>query len=152
MTTNPKVIEGLQLIVTALAQQADGHIIQARIFGSQGFTKLQEKYEGHAEEERGYVVKLIDRLLDLGADVKLEAKSAGVVHTDPIEWVKYDLEVSKNGLATLKPIVELARDDYTTFDLLKEYYKDEEEDMYWGEAQLELIEKIGKQNWLKKQL
>jgi len=86
MTTNPKVIEGLQLIVTALAQQADGHIIQARIFGSQGFKKLQEKYEEHAEEERGYVVKCIDRLLDLGADVKLEAKPAGVVHTDPIEW------------------------------------------------------------------
>jgi len=66
--------------------------------------------------------------------------------------VKYDLEVSKNGLATLKSLVELARDDYTTFDLLKEYYKDEEEDMYWGEAQLELIEKIGKQNWLNNQL
>jgi len=152
MTPNPKVIGGLQLIATALAQQADGHIIQSRIFGSQGFKKLQEKYEGHAKEERGYVVKCIDRLLDLKADVKLEAKPAGIVYADPIEWVKHDLEVSKNGLATLKPIVELARDDYTTFDLLKEYYKDEEEDMYWGEAQLELIEKIGKQNWLKKQL
>ncbi|KAG4108491.1 cytochrome b1 [Neocallimastix lanati (nom. inval.)] len=152
MPTNPQLIEGLQVIVTQLAQQADGHIIQSRIFGNQGFKKLEEKYAEHAEEERGYVIKCIDRLLDLGADVKLGATKDGVVHTDPIEWVKYDLEVSVNGLAYLKGLVELARDDYTTYDILKDYYKDEEEDMYWGEQQLELIEKIGKQNWLVKQL
>ncbi|OUM60556.1 hypothetical protein PIROE2DRAFT_13670 [Piromyces sp. E2] len=152
MAANPKLIEGLQLIVTALAQQADGHVIQSRIFGNQGFKKLEEKYAEHAKEERGYVIKCIDRLLDLGADVKLGATADGVVHTDPIEWIKYDLEVSRTGLAALKGIVELARDDYTTFDMLKDYYKDEEEDMYWGEQQLELIEKIGKQNWLNNQL
>ena len=38
------------------------------------------------------------------------------------------------------------------YDILKKYYQDEEEDMYWGEAQLELIECIGKQNWLIRQL
>ncbi|KAL6609295.1 ferritin-like superfamily [Neocallimastix sp. 'constans'] len=138
MPANPQLIEGLQVIVTQLAQQADGHIIQSRIFGNQGFKKLEEKYAEHAEEERGYVIKC--------------ATKDGVVHTDPIEWVKYDLEVSVNGLAYLKGLVELARDDYTTYDILKDYYKDEEEDMYWGEQQLELIEKIGKQNWLVKQL
>jgi len=74
------------------------------------------------------------------------------VHEDPIEWVKYDLQVSKDGLAFLKGLVEEAKDDYTTYDILKEYYQDEEEDMYWGEAQLELIEKIGEQNWLLQQL
>ena len=40
---------------------------------------------------------------------------------------------------------------YTTFDILKEYYQDEE-DMYWGEGQLELIKYIGKQNWLLRQM
>ena len=46
-----------------------------------------------------------------------------------------------------------AKDDLTTFDLLKDYYKDEEEeDMYWGEQQLEIIDMIGEQNWLIKQM
>lgn len=152
MENNQKVIEGLQIIVTELAQQADGHVIQSRIFASQGLTKLAEKYAEHATEERGYVDKCIDRLLDLGVEIKLEAKKEGKVFTDPIEWVKYDLQVSKDGLAWLKEIVELARTDYTTFDMLKEYYQDEEEDMYWGEQQLELIEVIGKQNWILKQM
>lgn len=91
-------------------------------------------------------------MLDLGSEVKLEAKSEGKVYSDAVEWVKYDLQVSKDGLAWLKTIVEIAKEDYTTFDMLKEYYKDEEEDMYWGEQQLELINVIGKQNWILKQM
>ena len=35
---------------------------------------------------------------------------------------------------------------------MKEYLKDEEEDMCWSEQQLDLIEKIGYQNWLIKQM
>ena len=67
--------------------------------------------------------------------------------TDALEFVKYDLQVSKDGLAWLGELVEEARTDYTTYDILKEYYQDEEEDMYWAEGQLELVEKIGAQNW-----
>ncbi|MBR2727253.1 MAG: hypothetical protein IKF51_00755 [Solobacterium sp.] len=51
-----------------------------------------------------------------------------------------------------KDIVGEAREDFTTYDLLKEYYQDEEEDMYWGEEQLDLIGMIGKGNQLVKQL
>lgn len=152
MSNNQKVIEGLQAIVTGLSQQADGHVVQSRIFASQGLAKLAEKYAEHAAEERTYVEKCIDRLLDLGVEVKLEAKKEEKVYTDAVEWVKHDLQVSKDGLAWLKTIVELAKEDYTTFDMLKEYYQDEEEDMYWGEQQLELINIIGTQNWILKQM
>ncbi len=152
MTDNQKIIEGLQIIVTDLAQQADGHAIQSKIFAAQGFTKLGDKYAEHATEERGYVDKCIDRILDLGGTVKNGAKKESPVYTDPVEWMKYDLQVSRDGLAWLKTLTEEARDDYTTFDILKEYYQDEEEDMYWAEQQLELIEKIGLQNWLNQQL
>ena len=69
-----------------------------------------------------------------------------------MEWLKYDLQVSKDGLSWLKTIINEAKDDYTTYDILVAYYKDEEEDMYWGEQQLEQIEVIGKQNWLLQQL
>ena len=96
--------------------------------------------------------QIIDRMLDLGLEVKNEAKPESPSCIDPVDWIKYDLELSVNGLAALKEIIDTAKDDLTTYDILKEYYKDEEEDMYWGEQQLELIEKIGKQNWLSHQL
>ena len=149
---NEKVLYGLQAIITDLGQQADGHALQSRIFASEGFTKLADKYAEHATEERGWVDKCVDRLLDFGCEVKLEAKKEAPVYKDPVDWIKYDLEVSKNGLAALKEITELSRDDYTTFDILKAYYQDEEEDMFWAQTQLELIECIGKTNWLLQQL
>ncbi|MBW9212960.1 MULTISPECIES: bacterioferritin [Terrabacteria group] len=149
---NENVMKGLQVIITNLSQQADGHIIQARVFASQGFSKLADKYAEHAVEERGYVQQCIDRLIDLGGDVKLEAKQEAVVYKNPIEWIKYDLQVSKDGLAWLASLTEEARGDYTTYDILKKYYQDEEEDAYWAEEQLELIEMIGKENWLVQQL
>ena len=84
-------------------------------------------------------MKCVDRLIDLGCDVKLEAKKEAQVFKDAIEFVKYDLQVSKDGLAWLAELVETSRTDYTTFEILKEYYEDEESDMYWAEQQLELI-------------
>lgn len=149
---NEKVVAGLQAIVTGLSQQADGHLIQSRIFAAQGFNKLAKQYEEHAEEERGYVVKCIDRLIDLGCEVKLEEKKSAPICKDAEEFLKYDLQVSKDGLKWLAGIIKESLEDLTTFSILSEYYKDEEKDMYWAEQQLELISLIGKQNWLAKQI
>ena len=55
---------------------ADGHQLQSRLFASLGLSKLADKYAEHADEERGWVTKCIDRLLDLGAEVRLEDKKA----------------------------------------------------------------------------
>ena len=152
MSDKAKILEGLQVIVTDLEQQAAGHAIQSRIFAAQGFTKLADKYKEHADEGRGYVVKCIDRILDLGGTVRNEAKKEAPVFTDSLEFVKYDLQVSRDGLAWLAGLVEEARADYSTFDILKEYYQDEEEDMHWAEGQLELVKLIGKENWYIQQL
>ena len=35
---------------------------------------------------------------------------------------------------------------------MKGYLADEEEDLYWSQEALELVEKIGVQNWLVQQL
>ena len=152
MSDKAKVLEGLQVIVTDLAQQADGHELQARIFASQGFTKLADKYAEHASDERGYVVKCADRILSLGGTLRLGDKKDAPLFTDAIEYIKYDLQVSRDGLAWLAGLVEAARDDYTTFDILKEYYQDEESDMAENEGELELVKLIGQENWYIRQL
>lgn len=152
MSDKAKLIESLQFIVTNLSQQADGHELQARIFASQGLTKLEEKYSDHTEEERGYVKKCADRLLELGGELKLEAKKEAPLFTDAIEYLKYDLQVSKDGIAWLAGVVKAAEDDLTTYDILKEYYQDEETDMYEAEGLLELFGFIGKENWYARQI
>ena len=83
----------------------------------------------------------------MGGELKLQAKKEAPLCNDALEFVKYDLQVSKDGLAWLAGLVECAKEDFSTFAILSDYYKDEEEDMYWGEQQLELIKLIGKENW-----
>ena len=152
---NEKVAAVLQQIVTNLSQQSAGHLIQSRIFASQGFSKLAKKYADHATEELGFVEMCIDRLLDLGCEVKLEAKPAGPVFTNPVEYLKHDLSVStdEEGIAMMKEVIAIAaKEDYSSYDVLKDYMQDEDEDASWMESQLALIECIGLQNWLVQQL
>lgn len=149
---NKTMIAGLQAIVTGLSQQADGHAIQSVIFANQGFSKLAQKYAEHVVEERGYVDKCIKRILDLGGSVKNEMKPQAEVISEPEKWIKHDLKVSVEGLAGLKQLIDVAQDDLTTLEILEKYYTDEEADLYWGRQQLDLIDKIGLQNWLTQQM
>ena len=147
-----ELIQAFQAIITQLSQNSDQHRLQAIVFADQGFTKLEEKYKNHAQEEIDFVEKFAERILDLGGKVKLEDKKALPIYEDPIEFIKYDLELSVNGLDEVIKLVNASMTDPKSYDLLKAYYEDEEEDKLWSENELELIEKIGKGNWLFSQL
>ncbi|MBD5204285.1 MAG: hypothetical protein HDS82_05360 [Bacteroidales bacterium] len=59
--------------------------------------------------------------------------------------VTLSLEVLRKCLAGIQ-------DDPTTYDIMKAYLKYEEEDQYWSEDAIEMIAKLGEQNWLLTQL
>lgn len=147
-----ELIQAFQAIITQLSQNSDQHRLQAIVFADQGFSKLEEKYKNHAQEEIDFVEKFAERILDLGGEVKLEDKKAMPIYEDPIEFIEYDLELSLNGLDEVIKLVNASMTDPKSYDLLKAYYEDEEEDKLWSENELELIEKIGKENWLFSQL
>ena len=147
-----KSIAVLQAYATGLAAQSLQHKIQGKIFADQGFTKLGEKYAGHATEEMGWVDQFVERILDLGGKPLVQAAPEMPVVTDPVEYIKADLAVSHKEVPVLMGIVLSLQDDFKTYDILRAYALDEEEDMLWSETQLDLIEKIGLQNWLVKQL
>ena len=147
---NQKPIEALQFFITNLNAQSFQHKLQARIFGSLGFKKLETKYLEHAQEEGGFVDQFIGRLLDLGGELKQEAVQAQTLYKSPVEFLKADYKVSVDGIELLRKCMDGIKDDLTTFDMMKEYLKDEEEDMYWSEEQLGLIECIGEKPWLVK--
>ena len=109
-------------------------------------------YGSGSGEEMGWVEKFTERILDLGGDVKFEGMKSRDLICDPIEYVKADLAIQEPGVELLMKCMEGVKDDPTTYDLLKDYLKDEEEDLYWSQGAVELIEKIGTQNWLLLQL
>ena len=143
-----KSIEALQFFVTHLAEGAMVHKQQGMIFKAQGITKLGQKYIDHFNEEMGWVEKFTERILDLGGDIKFEGMKSRDLICDPVEYVKADLAIQQPGVEMLMKCMEGVKDDPITYDLLK----DEEEDLFWSQGALELIEKIGTQNWLMLQL
>ena len=145
-------IQILQAYATGLAAQSMQHKVQSKVFKSMGLTKLAEKYADHSTEEMEWVDKFIDRIIDLGGEAKVEASPAVPICKNPVEFIKADLEVSEREGPRLGEATLSVAADMTTYDLLKGYYQDEEEDMYWMRGQLEMIECIGVQNWLSKQV
>lgn len=145
-------IKALQLFATGLSEGAYVHKLQGQIFKSQGFNKLGEKYVNHFSEEMGWVEKFVDRILDLGCDIEFVGMKERALITDPVAYIKADLDIQKAGVELLYKCMETLTNDPTTYDIMKAYLADEEEDLYWDEEQLDLIEKIGVQNWLVKQM
>ena len=147
-----KTLQISQMIVNELAGSAFVHKMQGQLLKSHGFTKLGQKYLDHYVEEMGWVEKYTERMLDLGFVPEVKVCSQATLIEDPKAYLEADLTLQKDGVETLyKAMPELAGDP-TTYDLTKAYLVDEEEDLYWDEEQLDLIEKIGYQNWLVKQL
>lgn len=147
-----KSIEALQFFTTGLSNGAFVHKVQGQILKSAGFNKLGDKYITHYDEEMGWVTKFIDRILDLGGEIKVEERPDVEMVADPVAYVKCDLQRQVEGLEILRKCLATVHDDPTTYDILKAYLKDEEEDLYWSENAIEMIAKLGEQNWLLSQL
>ncbi len=141
-------LKALQLFATGLSEGAYVHKLQGQIFKSQGFTKLGEKYISHFGEEMGWVEKFTERIMDLGGDIKFEGMKERALISDPVAYIKEDLKIQEAGVDLLYKCMETLIGDPTTYEIMKDYLKDEEEDLYWSQNALEMIEKIGQQNWL----
>lgn len=147
-----KTIQFLQKAATRLSAVALNHRIASKIFESQGFSKLAKKYAEHAASELGFVEQFYERILDLDGEIQQEAAPAEAVPHDVEAYFQYDLQVSLDGVPQIEVAINSGIFDLTTLELMKEYYQDEEEDLNWTKAQLDLIQAIGKQNYLVNQL
>jgi len=145
-------IKILQDIVTGLQQQSWSHRVHGKVFAAQGFSKLGEHYAEHAEEEMGWVEQFVDRIMDLGSTPEIQPTASGTVYEDIEEYLKAEKTVSEEGIAAVAQLMPAFADDFVTYDLVRDYLKDEDGDLQETNLSLELIERLGKQNWLIQQL
>lgn len=145
-------IEALQFFTTGLTNGAFAHLVQGKHFEAMGFKKLGEKYTGHYDEEMGWVKKFIERINDLGGEVKIEDQKGRELVKDPVDYIKADLAIQEKGVELLYGCMEGLKDDPTTYDFMKSYLADEEEDLYWSQEQVAMVDLIGRENWLVRQL
>lgn len=142
----------MQLIVNELSGSAFVHKMQGQLFKSQGFDKLGQKYIDHYTEEMEWVEKFTDRMLDLGCVPQVKVCNETTLISDAVEYINADMKLQREGVEALYKMMPTLANDPTTYDIMKAYLADEEEDLYWDEEQVELISLIGKQNWLIRQM
>ena len=151
MAKEEQAIQVMQAIVSGLSQQSFNHRIHSKVFASQGFEALGQKYAAHADEEMGFVEQFIDRIIDLGGSVKHEAAKEWKVYEDIQEYLAFEKQYSIDGIATVEKMLD-PEFDVVTYDLIKDYLKDEVDDYNWTDQQIDLIGYVGVQNWLAQQM
>ena len=141
-----------QMIVNELTTGAFVHKMQGLLFKSQGFEKLGQTYLDHYAEEMDWVEKYTNRMLDLGCVPEVNLSKRCNLIEDAKAYLEADLKTQRDGVENLYKMMPTLAVDPTTYDITKAYLADEEEDQYWSEEQLDIIGKIGIQNWLMKQM
>ena len=145
---NQKTIKALQLFVSGLTEGAIVHRLQGQALKAEGFAKVGDKFLHHYAEEMGWVEKMQARILELGGKPVFEGCKSREIIEDPLEYIKADLKIQEKGVKMLRDCTLSMAGDPLTYDILKAYLADEEEDLCWLRGQLVLCAKIGKQNYL----
>lgn len=141
-----------QMIVNELSGSSFVHKMQGLLFKSIGYEKLGQKYLDHYAEEQEWIEKYANRMMDLGCTPEVNVCHKSALIEDPKQYIEADLKLQREGVEKLYQLMPALANDPTTYDITKAYLADEEEDQYWDEQQLDLIEKLGYQNWLLRQM
>ena len=154
MRGSPAVIEVLNEILTAELTAINQYFIHARMCANWGYTKLAEKKREESIEEMKDAEKLIDRILYLDGVPNMQKLNPMRVGEDAVEQHKSDLKLETDAVARYNRAIELSREkgDSGTRELLAELIRGEERSVEWLEAQLHIIEEIGKEAYLAEQI
>ena len=117
-----------------------------------GVVKLGAVEYGESVDEMKHADMLIKRILFLGGLPRLELEKLLIGKTVP-EVLECDLTLEQQAMPQLReaiPYCEKVR-DFVTRDLFSQILKGEEEHVDFLETQLELIEKIGLENYIQMQ-
>ena len=154
MKGNDQIIEALNAVLTAELTAINQYFVHHKMCENWGYQKLSKKKYEEALEEMKDADKVIDRLLYLDGVPNMQRLSPVRVGEDPVEQHKLDLAVETEAIERLNEAIALCREkgDNGTRELFEEILKGEEESADWLEAQLHIVDEIGKERYLAEQI
>jgi len=154
MKGDAKVIKILNAQLTNELSAINQYYLHSRMYKNWGFDKIAKKEYEESIGEMKHADKLIDRILMLEGLPNLQALHKLMIGEHAAEMLECDLKLESAAQKTVKEGIAIceAHGDYVSRELFKDILEDTEEHIDWLETQLELIGKVGIQNYLQSQM
>ncbi len=155
MKADPKVLEYLNKVLTNELTAINQYFLHARMYKNWGFHDLNDHEYHNSVDEMKHADRLIERILFLEGVPNLQDLGKLMVGENVPEMLKADLQLEKD---IAMPLVNEAIayfescGDYVSRELLEDILSSEQDHINWLEIQLELIDKIGLQNYQQSQM